>query len=42
MTTLRISDYRDHVLALGLRDLIDLLAPRSLEASWTVSPVRLH
>jgi len=43
MTTLRIYDYRDTgVLALGLRDLIDLLAPRSLEASWTVSPVRLN
>jgi hypothetical protein len=43
MTTLRIYDYRDNgVLALDLRDLIDLLAPRSLEATWTVSPVRLN
>jgi hypothetical protein len=42
MTTLRIYDYRDRVLALDLRDLIDLLAPRSLQASWTVSPVRMN
>ncbi len=42
MTTLRIYDYRDGVLAFDLRDLIDLLAPRSLEASWTASPVRLN
>jgi hypothetical protein len=43
MTTLRIHDLRDgRVLALDLGDLIDLLAPRSLEASWTVSPVRLE
>jgi len=41
MTTLRIYDYRDGVLALDLRDLIDLLAPRSIEASWTASPVKL-
>jgi hypothetical protein len=42
MTTLRIYDYRDGVLALDLSDLIDLLAPRSLEASWTASPVRIN
>ncbi|SDT01555.1 hypothetical protein SAMN05444158_4051 [Bradyrhizobium canariense] len=42
MTTLRIYDYRDGVLALDLSDLIDLLAPRSLEASWRVSPVRIN
>jgi hypothetical protein len=43
MTTLRIYDYRDSgVLALDLRDLIDLLAPSSLEAIWTVSPVNLY
>jgi hypothetical protein len=42
MTTLRIYDYRDGVLALDLSDLIDLLAPRSLEASWTASPVRMN
>ncbi len=43
MITLRIYDLRDgRVLALDLRDLIDLLAPRSLEASWTVSPVRVE
>jgi hypothetical protein len=42
MTTLRIYDYRDGILALDLRDPIDLLAPRSIEASWTVSPVKLE
>jgi hypothetical protein len=43
MTTLRIYDYRDNGgLALDLGGLIDLLAPRSLEANWTVSPVRLN
>jgi hypothetical protein len=43
MKTLRIHDLRDgHVLALDLRDLIDLLAPGSLESSWTVSPVSLE
>jgi hypothetical protein len=39
MTTLRIYDWRDHVLAVNLGDLIDLLAPRSLEANWAVSSV---
>lgn len=39
MTTLRIYDECNGVLALGLSDLVDLLAPRSLEADWTVSPV---
>lgn len=43
MTTLRIYDLRNgRGLALDLRDLIDLLAPRSLEASWTVSPVNVE
>jgi hypothetical protein len=43
MTTLRIYDYRDNGgLAVDLGDLIDLLAPRSLEANWTVSPVTLN
>jgi len=41
MTTLRIYDNHNGVLALDLRDLIDLLAPRSIEASWTASPVKL-
>jgi hypothetical protein len=41
MTTLRIYDSHNRVLALDLRDLIDLLAPRSLEAHWLVSPVTL-
>lgn len=40
MTTLRIHESRNGVLALDFRDLIDLLAPRSLEANWIVSPVR--
>jgi len=42
MATLRIYDYRDGVLALDLRDLVDLLAPRSLEARWTASPVKMN
>jgi hypothetical protein len=43
MITLRIYDLREgRVLALDLRDLIDLLAPRSLEASWIVSPVSVE
>jgi hypothetical protein len=43
MTTLRIYDYKKNgALALDLRDLVDLLAPRSLEATWTVSPVGLR
>jgi hypothetical protein len=40
ITTLRIYDLGDDsVLALDLRDLVDLLAPRSIEANWIVSPV---
>lgn len=42
MTTLRIYDYRNNVLALDLHNLIDLLAPRSLKADWTISPVTLN
>jgi hypothetical protein len=43
MITLRIYDYNlNGALALDLRDLVDLLAPRSLEASWVVSPVRME
>ena len=42
MITLRIYDHRNRALAVDLRDLIDLLAPRSLEANWVVSPVRMH
>ena len=41
MTTLRIYDCRDAALALDLSELVDLLVPRSLEASWTVSLVRI-
>jgi hypothetical protein len=41
MVTLRIYDLRNQVLALDLRHMVDLLGPRSLEASWTASPVRM-
>ena len=40
MTTLRVYDLKDHVLALDLRDLLRLLTPRSLQANWTVSTVK--
>lgn len=40
MTTLRIYDLKQHVLALDLRDLLRLLAPRSFEANWVVSTVK--
>ncbi|WP_027685635.1 hypothetical protein [Rhizobium leguminosarum] len=40
MATLRIYDLKEHVLALDLRDLLRLLAPRSLQANWTVSTVK--
>lgn len=40
MATLRIYDLKDHVLALDLRDVLQLLAPRSLQASWTVSSIK--
>jgi hypothetical protein len=39
VTTLRIFDLKGRVLALYLRDLLDLLAPRSLGAEWEVSAV---
>jgi hypothetical protein len=42
MATLRIYDYRNQALAFDLRHLVDLLAPRALEATWVVSPVRMH
>lgn len=42
MTTLRIYDLRGRTLAAHLPDLIDLLSPRSLEASWAVCPVNLE
>ncbi|MBR1192501.1 hypothetical protein [Bradyrhizobium sp. AUGA SZCCT0160] len=34
--------FAKEVLALDLRDLVDFLAPRSLEASWIVSPVSVE
>lgn len=40
MTTLRIYDLKQHILAVDLRDLLRLLAPRSLEANWIVSTVK--
>lgn len=40
MTTLRIYDLKQHVLALDLRDLLRLLAPGSFEANWVVSTVK--
>lgn len=40
MTALRVYDLKGHVLALDLRDLLRLLAPRSLEARWVVSTVK--
>jgi len=39
MATLRIYDCDGRVLAVDLRHLIDLLAPRSLQATWTASSV---
>lgn len=42
MATLRIHDSNGPALAVDLRHLIDLLAPRSLQATWTVSPVTFH
>ena len=42
MTTLRIYDRGDNgIISVDLSDLIDVLAPRSLEARWRVSPVTL-
>ncbi len=40
MATLRIYDIESHILALDLRDLLRLLAPRSLHANRTVSTVK--
>lgn len=40
MATLRIYDLKQNVLALDLRDLLRLLAPRSLQANWIVSTVK--
>ena len=42
MTTLRIYDYKTNgTLAVDLRHFMHLLAPQSLQATWTVSPVKL-
>lgn len=40
METLRIHDVKQRVLAFDLRHLLDLLAPASLQADWTVSTVK--
>jgi hypothetical protein len=40
VTTLRIYDLKNHVLALDLRDLLRLLAPQSLQATWTISTIK--
>ncbi|MEJ8309778.1 hypothetical protein [Agrobacterium larrymoorei] len=40
MTILRIYDLNQHVLAVELKDLLRLLAPRSLEERWVVSTVK--
>lgn len=40
MARLRIYDLDEQALALDLRDLLRLLAPRSLQANWAVSPVK--
>ncbi len=40
MTTLRIYDLKDQVLALDLRDVLRVLAPQSLQTSWIVSRVK--
>ncbi len=40
MRVLRVYDLNQHVLALDLRDLLRLLAPRSLEERWVVSTVK--
>jgi hypothetical protein len=41
MATLRIYDKNNSALAVDLRHLLDLLAQRSLQVSWTISPVKL-
>ncbi len=40
MATLRIHDIENHVLAVGLHDLLMLLAPRALDSDWVVSTVK--
>lgn len=40
MATLRIYDLKEHLLSLDLRDLLRVLAPRSLQATWTISTVK--
>ncbi|MDO1581757.1 hypothetical protein [Rhizobium oryzicola] len=40
MATLRIHDIENHVLAVGLYDLLMLIAPRALDSDWVVSTVK--
>lgn len=40
MAKLRIYDLKAHILAPDLKELLRLLAPRSLQATWTVSTVK--
>jgi hypothetical protein len=40
MATLKIYDTKERALAFDLRDLLDLLAPRSLHAEWRISAVK--
>lgn len=40
MATLRIYGLNEHLLSLDLRDLLRVLAPRSLQATWTISTVK--
>jgi hypothetical protein len=40
MTTLTIHDLKEHALAFDLRDLLRLLAPRSLQATWVITTVK--
>lgn len=40
MPTIRIWDLEEHILVVHLKDLIRLLAPDSLTATWTVSTVK--
>ena len=39
MTILRVHDTEGVALSCDLRDFLDLLAPRSIKATWIVSPV---
>ncbi|MCD2172812.1 hypothetical protein [Rhizobium sp. C4] len=40
MVTVRIHDLKEHVLVPDLKELLQLLAPQSLQANWTISTVK--